>query len=270
MGEDQDPAGAGGLDEAHAATVLPAPVACSNQKRRLAPGPRGPRRRRPRPSPRSSPPPPPPRSLPPHPAARASAPSSMTPPAAPPSPRRAPRAVPLPRMTVDPLLNLGDQGGERSREGVDLVGGELGAVGEMRLILGEQPLQAEHAARSRGATRRSATRAPPRSPPGRHRGPGGGGACREVLGLFALEQERLAGELAGPLDVGAAGRSSRFGGHLGLFCHLRLSDPPLPRQSKGWRGAIGLITGETRDTASPLRALPGSRNSMDRYELKHS
>src|ERR687898_1566161 len=101
-------------------------------------------------------------------------------------------------MTVDPLLNIGDQGCERSRERVDLVGGELGAVGEMRLILGEQPLQAEH--ERKVAAPLDARRLVPLFDlrEGGIEGPPARGTGREVLGLLALEQERLAGELSGP------------------------------------------------------------------------
>ena len=59
--------------------------------------------------------------------------------------RRRRAAVPVagPRVSVEPLLDVGDQRGERARERVDLMSGELGAVGKMRLLLGEQPLEAE-------------------------------------------------------------------------------------------------------------------------------
>src|SRR4029450_6512051 len=57
---------------------------------------------------------------------------------------RAPIAVASPGLAVDPLPDAGDQGGEGSREGIHLVGGELRAVGQMGRLLGEQALQAEH------------------------------------------------------------------------------------------------------------------------------
>src|SRR5205085_10606235 len=41
-------------------------------------------------------------------------------------------------------LGLGHQSGERSRERVELVGGELGAIGQMRPLLGEEALEAQH------------------------------------------------------------------------------------------------------------------------------
>jgi hypothetical protein len=136
-------------------------------------------------------------------------------------------AVPRPGVAVDPLLDVGDQRGEGAREGVHLVGGELGAVREVRRLLGEQALQAEQerevaAPLDRGGLaalvdlrERSVERSPPGSPRG------------EVLRLLALEQERLSGELPGSFDVGARRRLRRTGGCLGLFSHLRLFDPPL-------------------------------------------
>ena len=158
-----------------AATVLPAPVACSNQKRRLAPGSSGAssisvlaRRPRARPSPAA------PRR------ARAR-----------PRPRRAPRlrrcrspprlAVGLglgavaasvaPRRAVR-ALELGDDRGQRSRERVDLVLVELGAVEQRRPVLVEQALEPEQqrvvaapleatGARRRRRARRARRRPPP-------------------------------------------------------------------------------------------------------------
>ena len=91
----------------------------------------------------------------------------------------------------------------------------------------------------------------------------------EVLGLLALEQERLASELAGSLDIGARRRLCRFGGRLGVFSHLRLFDPPLLATGMMARRNWPDHGGHPR-CGSPLRALPGSRNLMDRLELKHS
>jgi hypothetical protein len=135
-------------------------------------------------------------------------------------------------VAVEALLDVGDQSGEGSGERVDLMGGELGAVGEMRLLLGEQPLETEHEGEvatpldGRGLTALLdlGERGVQGAAPGR---PG-----REVLRLLALEQERLARELSCTFDVGARRRPCRFGGRLGLFSHLRLSDPPLPANRK--------------------------------------
>ena len=52
-----------------------------------------------------------------------------------------PLPAPLPAVAV--ALLLGEQRGQRPGEGVDLVGGEDGALGEMRLVFGQQPLEPE-------------------------------------------------------------------------------------------------------------------------------
>ena len=209
-----------------AATVLPAPVACSNQKRRLAPGSSGASSTTSSSSSSPSPRPPPPR-WPPLSSfllldglLRASRRRRRS--------RRAPRpwrrrgrgaavAVARPGVAVEALLDVGDQRGERARERVDLVGVELGAVGEVRLLLGEQPLEAEHEREvAAPLDRRRLAALVDLGERGVQR-PAPRGAGGEVLRLLALEQERLAGELACSLDVGARRRLCRFGGRLGVF-----------------------------------------------------
>ena len=116
-----------------AATVLPAPVACSNQKRRRGAGVLELRVGR-RPPPR--PPRPDPSRAAPRRAAR--------------RPRSRPRRWAAPRLgagrAVGALaeLQLGLQRDQRARQGVHLVGVERRAVGQVRLLVGEQPLEAEH------------------------------------------------------------------------------------------------------------------------------
>ena len=117
-----------------AATVLPAPVACSNQKRRAAPGSSALRLAR-RPPPR--PPRPDPSRAAPRPAS--SSPSSSTSPEWQLLEPAAAVGAPLRR-----LLELGGERDQRAGQGVDLVGGQRRAVGEVRLLLGQQPLEAEH------------------------------------------------------------------------------------------------------------------------------
>ena len=121
-----------------AATVLPAPVACSNQKRLPALGSSGAagswlvvvgRRARP-PSPAAPPARRRPRRGPPRPGSPAEASGGV-------GGRRASRA-PFARRG-----GLGQQRGQRARERVDLVRVEHGAVGELGLVLREQPVQAE-------------------------------------------------------------------------------------------------------------------------------
>ena len=247
-----------------AATVLPAPVACSNQKRRSAPGssatssttsssrrrrappnPAAPRRRR---APRAR-------------AARAlllflglflgrrrrlrssssssivlvvlassssscrSSSSESASSAAPLSPRA---RVPVPRALSSARrrtaarrvavavgaglavgLELGDERRQGSREGVDLVLGELGAVSRCGDVLGEQALEAEHQrvlAAPLGGGRLGA-----RVELGQGRV--GGAAARRAGGehaqLLALEQDRLSRELADSLEIGVCERRLR-------------------------------------------------------------
>ena len=180
-----------------AATVLPAPVACSNQKRLAAlgssaasaivlvadptsrPGPR--RRPRPRAAPRAAPP-------------RPAGPRGRARPA-----RPADGAV---AAAVAVALRLGQQRGQRAGERVDLVGREDGAVDERGLVLREQAVEAQQqrvAAAPAGRGHRGALvelgqggveRSPPRGT-GRER-------ARRVL---AFEQERFTGERRRPLEI---------------------------------------------------------------------
>ena len=95
-----------------------------------------------------------------------------------------PTAAPLPVALAPPfeaplalavlLLELGDQRRQRSREGVHLVIVQLGAVGQVRDVLVQQPLQARASGSSRGATRSMGPRCPRRSRPGRRPARGGG------------------------------------------------------------------------------------------------
>ena len=117
------------------------------------------------------------------------------------------------------LLELGDQRREGARERVDLVLVQLGAVGQVRDLLVQQPLEPEH--QRVGATpfdrgrllafvdlhQRGVER------------PAAGVAGDQVLGLLALEQEGFARELMRALDIGGSGRLRRFRGHFGGFSH---------------------------------------------------
>ncbi len=173
-------------------------------------------------------------------------------------------AVAGPGVAVEALLDVCDQSGERSGESVDLMGIELGAIGEMRVFLGEQALEAEHEGEvtapfdrrglaalidlgERGIQSAAARR-----------------AARQVLGLLALEQERLARELPCTFDVGARRRLCRFGGRLGLVSQsealLIRRSPPIERMAR----RMWPDHGRHPRYGSPLRALPGSRNLMDR------
>ena len=195
-----------------AATVLPAPVACSNQKRRSAPGSSG------RLGDRLLAPPRPP--APPSPGAPRRAASSSSSSASSSSSPSAPRPRPSAATAVGAArrglvaavaaaavlggdLLLGHQLGQRPGERVDLVGVELGAVAQLRRLVGEQPLEPEQqrevaAPLDRGVLgpcvelgQRGVERPAARRPRGQRLGP------------LAVEQERLAGERRRPLDVGA-------------------------------------------------------------------
>ena len=201
-----------------AATVLPAPVACSNQKRRSAPGSsRRPPRRRPRPRRRGPsvqswgssssssarlrgrprPPPSSSSSL----ASSASA-RRLRPARARRRLRLRPPRTRSRRSSAGDLL-LGHQLGQGAGERVDLVRVELGAVAQRRRLVGEQALEAEQqrevpAPLDRGVlgagvdlAQRGVERA------------AAGGAGRQRLGPLAVEQEGLAGERRRTLDVGA-------------------------------------------------------------------
>ena len=77
-------------------------------------------------------------------------------------------------VRASPLLELGDQRGERAREGVDLVLGQLGAVEQLRRLLGEQALEPEHQRVVAAPLGRGRPRRRRRARPARRRRPGGG------------------------------------------------------------------------------------------------
>src|SRR3954454_3222688 len=105
-------------------------------------------------------------------------------------------------VAVGRALGLREERGQRARERVDLVGGEHGAVDECRLVLGEQAVEAQQqgppAPPLRGRDlpavgqlgERPVERGAPRSAGGERDG-----------GVLALEQERLTGERSGPLEL---------------------------------------------------------------------
>ena len=191
MGEDHTPPVREASTKPTAATVLPAPVACSNQKRRLAPGSSGSSTTSAVSASSQS-------------CGSSSGASRSLSPSSPPSPspfaaRRSPRPWRRCRAHCDAprprALDLGGDRGQGSRQGVDLVVVELGAVAQLRLGLPEQPLEAEQ----------QRVVAPPLER-GRlavlgelgQRGvdrPAPGGAGLEIGDRLALEQDRFTGEL---------------------------------------------------------------------------
>ena len=141
-----------------AATVLPAPVACSNQKRRAAPGSSS-TGVAPRPPPR------PPRPGP----SRAAPRRAARRPRARPRRSGAPRATGASPVAVAADQELGLERDQRAGQRVDLVGEQRRAVGQVRLLLGEQPLEAQHQRELAPPLDRRLARGPRRSPSARRR-----------------------------------------------------------------------------------------------------
>ena len=114
------------------------------------------------------------------------------------------RGLPLP-LPFAPLplavLGLGEQRDQRARQRVDLVGVERGAVGQVRLVLGEQALEPEHQRVLAAPLDRGLVAAGRRSRRARRRARAGArcpGPAR--VGVLALVHERLARELLGALE----------------------------------------------------------------------
>ena len=187
-----------------AATVLPAPVACSNQKRRAAPGSSAASASSSSSSSAGSSS----QSCGSSSGARSSGSSSSSSSARSavahrPRPRLGDLGGGRPGVVVGRRLLLGHQLGQGAGERVDLVGVEFGAVAQFRRLVGQQPLEPEQqreiaAPLDRGILgtfvelrQRGVQRAAAR------------GAGRERLGPLAVEQEGLAGKRRRPLDVGA-------------------------------------------------------------------
>ena len=133
-------------------------------------------------------------------------------------PRRAARARPrrgrCRRSPPGAAQRLGEQRGERAREGVDLVRGEHGAVDELRLVLGEHAFEAEQQ-----------RELPP--PGGRgvlglrvelgeglvERAPARRAGRERDRGILAVVEEALAHELTRASDVGGGGNGRGREGH---------------------------------------------------------
>ena len=226
-----------------AATVLPAPVACSNQKRGWRRGPRAPPRAAPRRVSASS------QSC----GSSSGASTSLVARRARRSPspfaalavrRRALAPLPRPLRRASPLgaLDLGDDRGQRAGERVDLVVVELGAVAQRRLAPPRAGARGRAAASSRAATRTRAPRGRPRARRARRRPPGAG-RCPgvEVGDRLALEQDRLTGELPHPIEVGLA---------------------QLARGSRGNVGGIGHGKGKLSPALAVIRVEDGERSKL--------
>ena len=206
-----------------AATVLPAPVACSNQKRRLAPGSSG--------------------------ASSTTSSSSVL--------GLLPvlglllvgvehvvvgvelghRAVAVrtlgrglavrARVPLAPVgaprlrraLELGDDRRERPGERVDLVVVELGAVEELRLLDIEQSLEPEQQRVVAAPLEARRLEALVELDQGRVDGEPTGGSRDEGVQRLAREQDRFTGELAHPIKVGLGQLASRSRGYVGRISH---------------------------------------------------
>ena len=98
-------------------------------------------------------------------------------------------------------LRLGDQLGERPRQRVDLMRGQLGAVLQLRRLLGEQPLEPQQQRVAAAPLDRGLLAAGVDLGQGAVERQAARGSRRQRLGPFAFEQERFAGKLSCPLDV---------------------------------------------------------------------
>ena len=100
------------------------------------------------------------------------------------------------------VAGLGEQRGQRARERVDLMRVEDRAVGEVRLVLAEQPVEPEQQRPATGARPTDGPFAPASSSGQRgvERAPARGAGRELDRRVLALEHERLARELRGALD----------------------------------------------------------------------
>ena len=243
-----------------AATVLPEPVACSNQKRRLAPGPRAPRPPARRPAPPS--PGAPPRLAP--------APRPPRRPLRPPRSRRRPRARrrpadrrrrrqprpgatrSVPALGGDRVLELGGQRREGPGEHVDLVLGELGPVRQQHRLGGEQPLEPEQQRVAAPPLGRGGLAAGVELRQGSLDGAAPRGPGSDVVDRLAVEQDRLARELAHALELIACDRAGRALCDVDGFRHEKKFSGA-PRSCGWWRGRCKLAGGSpARSWLSPL------------------
>ena len=211
-----------------AATVLPEPVACSNQKRRLAPGSSGASSTTSSSSSASS------QSW----ASSSSVASSsllggVSPSRSAASPsastgfsrlglrgRRGGVAVARPGRAVEPLLDVGDQRRERAGESVELMGVELRRRRRGGAPPRRAPARARASGRSRAATRSRALRGPASiSARAASRARRLGVPAARSFGFSPSSRKGSRANSRALLDVGARRRLGRFGGRLGGISH---------------------------------------------------
>ena len=219
-----------------AATVLPAPVACSNQKRRAAPGSSGASSTTSSSSSdgassqswgsssgassssstsssssssRSA------SALGSAPASASASPSSST--SSSTSAGRSPLRRSSSELTCCCAISSASVPGER----VDLVRVQFGAVAQLRRFVGEEALQPQQQGEVAAPLDRGVLGPVVELAQRRVEGTAAGGARRQRLGPLAVEQERLAGELRRTLDIGAR-RNCRCRGNIAGLGHRRL------------------------------------------------
>jgi hypothetical protein len=109
--------------------------------------------------------------------------------------------VPIPVPVL--ALHLGGERDQRAREGVDLVGGERGAVRQVGLVLGQQPLQAEQQRELASPCDRGHLAAlVDLDERGLERPAAGASFAERLCGVLALEQEWLTRELFSAFEIG--------------------------------------------------------------------
>ena len=206
VGEDEDAAGAGGVDEADRGDGLAGPG------RVLEPeaaggagvlGGLGDRLLAPRPRPALPPSPGAPRRGPGPPAPRRPRPRRLGVLAVGGGSRSATSSAAAAAAVFGRRLLLGHQLGQGPGERVDLVRVEFGAVAQLRRLVGQQPLEAEQQREVAAPLDRGLLAPLVELLQRGVEGAAPGGAGRERLGTLAVEQQRLAGKRRRPLDVGA-------------------------------------------------------------------
>ena len=119
------------------------------------------------------------------------------------------------------LLDLGDQRGERARQGVHLVLVQLGTIEQGRRLHREEALQPEHERVLAAPFDRGLLGAGVELGDGRPQPEHAYAVRGEVGELLALEQDRLAGEGLRPLQVGFSGSACRASGNVGGVGHRK-------------------------------------------------
>ena len=120
-------------------------------------------------------------------------------------------------------LRLGEQRRQRAGQGIDLMRVQRRAVGELGLVVGQHALEAEHERVAPPPVRRGdllarvdlQQRSVERAPPG-------GAGRQRGRGRLARVDERLAGELLRALDVGGCGNGRGHDGHWRGISQVRL------------------------------------------------